>query len=109
MIYLASPYSSQDHAVMEDRFDKVCRYTGFLMKQGLVVYSPIVHCHPIAIRVELPRDWGYWGKFDTEMISFASSFMILKLPGWDTSKGVAAERGIAVSLALHVVEVDYTL
>jgi hypothetical protein len=106
MIYLASPYSDKDPDVMEARFHAVCRFAGRLMREGQVVYSPIAHCHPIAVRVELPRDWGFWQKFDREMIAKADELWILRLPGWDSSRGVAAERQIALDLGLNVVEVD---
>ncbi|MBU2072740.1 MAG: DUF1937 family protein [Gammaproteobacteria bacterium] len=106
MLYLASPYSDPDPAVMEVRFDAVCRKAGELMNAGNVVYSPIAPCHPIAVRVGLPRTWDFWEKFDREMLKGADSFAILRLPGWDTSKGVAEERKIAEELGIPVTEID---
>ena len=106
MIYLASPYSDSDHAVMEQRFDAVCRYAGKLMNEGHVVYSPIAHCHPIAVRVGLPRDWVFWEKFDREMLRCATEFIVLKLDGWEQSKGVRAESEIAKSMGLSVGYVE---
>jgi hypothetical protein len=106
MIYLASPYSDPDPAVMEARFDAVCRYAGKLMNEGLVVYSPIAHCHPIAVRTGLPRDWTFWKKFDTEMLAKATEFRVLKLSGWAISKGVEAERQIAREMGIPIVEVE---
>ena len=106
MIYLASPYSDPDPLVMEQRFDAVCRKAGELMNTGLVIYSPIAHCHPIAVRVGLPRDWAFWKTFDTVMLKGATAFYILRLPGWDTSKGVKAEREIAESMGVPVTEID---
>lgn len=106
MIYLASPYSDPNPTVMEGRFDAVCRKAGELMSQGLVVYSPIAHCHPIAIRVGLPRDWAFWKQFDREMLEGASAFWILRLPGWETSAGIRGEREIASELGVPVQEID---
>ena len=106
MIYIASPYSDPDHAVMEQRFDAVCRYAGRLMNEGNVVYSPIAHCHPIAVRVGLPREWAFWKQFDTVMLTAATSMHVLRLPGWENSKGVRAEREIAERLGLYIKEVD---
>jgi nucleoside 2-deoxyribosyltransferase len=106
MIYLASPYSDPDPAVMEQRFDAVCRKAGKLMNAGFVVYSPIAHCHPIAMRVGLPRDWAFWQKFDRVMIRAATDFYVLRLPGWETSKGVAAERKIAEAMGLRTVFIN---
>jgi hypothetical protein len=106
MIYLASPYSDPNPAVMEARFDAVCRYAGKLMNEGHVVYSPIAHCHPIAVRTGLPRDWAFWQKFDTEMLRGAAEFWVLKLPGWESSKGIKGEREIAEMMGIPVVEVE---
>lgn len=106
MIYLASPYSDSNHEVMESRFEAVCLKAGELMNQGLVVYSPIVHCHPIAVRIGLPRTWEYWKNFDYEMLKGAKRFVILRLPGWENSKGIQGEREIAESLGLKVEFID---
>lgn len=102
MIYLASPYSHADPAVMEERFDAACRAAGSLIASGLVVYSPIAHTHPIAVRVDLPRAWDFWQKFDTTIIGRCSALVVLMLPGWNESRGVAAEIAIAVSLGLPI-------
>jgi hypothetical protein len=106
MIYLASPYTDPDHAVMEQRFDAVCRKAGELMNRGEVVYSPIAHCHPIAVRVGLPRDWTFWEKFDREMLRSATDFYVLRLPGWEASKGITGERQIAEAMGLRTVFID---
>lgn len=92
---------------MEWRFDAVCRKAGEMMNSGLVVYSPIAHCHPIAVRIELPRTWDFWKKFDTEMIKRATELHVLQLPGWDKSTGVKAECEIAESLGIPVKFVPY--
>lgn len=91
MIYLASPYSHPHRSVRFQRFIAVSLATAKLMNEGEVVYSPIVHNHTLAELVDLPRDWDYWKKFDTEMLSKADRFIILKLLGWTESKGVTAE------------------
>ena len=38
------------------------------MLQGAVVYSPIVHSHPIVERFRLPMDWNFWQHFDRSII-----------------------------------------
>lgn len=91
MIYLASPYTSPNPALMEERFEKACAAVAQLMNEGATVYSPIVSCHPVAIRHDLPRDWTYWERFDREMINLSIRLIVLKVEGWDTSKGVTAE------------------
>lgn len=91
MIYLAGPYAHEDVKIMEERFNKLTRYAGELMKLGVLVYSPITHNHPIATRIELPRTWDYWRDFDLAVLSRCSQLIVLKLPGWNKSVGVNAE------------------
>ena len=102
MIYLASPYTHESHDVMELRFDAACRAAGKLMAEGHVVFSPIAHTHPIAVRCELPRGWDFWERFDHEFVLAAIKLIVLKLDGWDTSKGVRAEIAIAVDAGIPV-------
>lgn len=61
-IYLAVPYSHHDPSVRAVRFARVNRVAGKMMAAGKLVLSPISHSHPIALAVELPRDWQYWQK-----------------------------------------------
>lgn len=108
VIYLASPYSvgNASPAELEQRFEAACAAVGHLMLEGEVVYSPIVHCHPIAVRYSLPRDWEFWHKFDREMLRGAHELRILKLPGWEESKGIAAEKQIAFEFYLPITYMD---
>jgi len=108
MIYIASPYSHDDNAVMERRFDEVCRITGRLMAQGFIVFSPIAHTHPIAVRSALPRGWDYWRKFDNEFIRGSEKVIVAMMDGWKESKGVQAEISIAKELGIPVEYMEVT-
>ena len=100
--YLASPYTHDDPEVMEQRFHAVCRVAARMMREGELVFSPIAHTHPIAVAGELPRGWEFWERYDRAMISHASKVVVLTLPGWTHSRGVAAEITIAKELGLAV-------
>lgn len=102
MIYLASPYSHPDHAVEERRFEEVCKIGGGLMAKGLVIFCPIAHTHPIAVRCELPRGWDYWKQFDHEFIAASSKVIVAMMDGWRESRGVTAEIAIAHELGIPV-------
>ena len=106
LIYLASPYSHTDRAVVEARFDAVCVEAAILMAAGHHIFSPIAHTHPIAMRGELPTDWTFWQQYDTAMIRACSALWVLMLDGWDTSKGVAAEMAIATELGIPVIYIE---
>ena len=106
MIYLASPYSHADPEVMEDRFRRVCAVASRLMLQGLHIFSPIAHCHPIAVTGGLPKGWEFWGSYDKDIISKCDRFLVLRLPGWEESKGVQAEIKIWEEMGGTVEYVD---
>jgi hypothetical protein len=89
LIYLASPYSHPDPLVREARFDAACRATVDLIRAGHVVFSPIVHGHPLA-RFGLPTDWSFWQRFDEEHLRRCCEVLVLQADGWRESEGVRA-------------------
>ena len=94
-IYLASPYTHSDPAIMEYRFKVVCRVAARLMREGNYIFSPIAHTHPIAVAGDLPKGWEYWSGYDKVMIRSCNELWILEIPGWQDSKGITAERKLA--------------
>lgn len=102
MIYLASPYSHDNASVRVGRFKAVCRHAARLMSEGQVVFSPIAHTHPLSVYGNLPTDWKFWEKYDTEIIRLCEKVVVLKLKGWEKSVGVQAEIRIAERLEIPV-------
>jgi hypothetical protein len=99
MLYLASPYTHGDPRVREARFDAACRATAALVRAGHVVFSPVVHSHPL-VRFGLPTDWEYWERCDREYLRHATELVVLKLDGWRESVGVQAEIDLALDMGL---------
>lgn len=97
MIYLASPYSHDDPEVRERRFRQVCAAAARLMRGGHHIFSPIAHSHPIALAGNLPGDFEYWRAYDEAMIAACAEVWVLRLDGWQDSKGIEAEIMIAAS------------
>ena len=102
LVYLACPYKDDDPEVMRERFNTVTRVAGHFMAQGLTIYSPITHCHPIAQATDLPRSWDYWEKIDRAYLTCSHALYALCLPGWDKSEGVTAEIAIARELGIEI-------
>lgn len=92
-VYLASPYSDDRADVREKRYRQTCEKAARMMMQGIVVFAPIAHSHPIALF--LPEQYlihhAFWMHHDLPMLEKASKLAVLTLEGWDKSKGVAAE------------------
>lgn len=92
MIYLASPYSHPEPDVMECRYEVVMRITARLIVDAkLIVYSPIVHCHVMAIKHQLPKDAEFWKVYNLGVLQKCDSLWVAKLSGWEQSKGVLWE------------------
>ena len=95
-IYLASPYSSPDPFTRWIRYFEAGRYAAYLMRHGLYVFSPIVHCHPLAETFGLPLSWDYWRGYDLAMLAACARVEVLALPGWRESRGVQEEIATAI-------------
>ena len=102
MIYLAGPYSHEDPKVREQRFEALTKKAAELMIDGLVIFSPITHGHAIADRHDLPLDFQWWQNQCLDILSRATSMVVLRLPGYDESKGVSAEIAHAERLNIKI-------
>lgn len=97
MIYLASPYTSKARtseerwATMTRRYDQVVQAAAAMLKAGYYVYSPIAHCHVMAMRHDMPKDFEFWRDWDIHMIDRADEVWVLKLEGWEMSYGMSEE------------------
>lgn len=90
-VYLASPYSHPCPAMRECRYLMAMAATAEMIRQGLVVFSPIVHSHPLAVAHDLGLDFKAWEHIDHAMIRACERVIVLKLEGWEESHGVQAE------------------
>lgn len=95
MIYLAGPYSDADPEIEAMRFRCLTIVAGSLIRQGRIVLSPITHSHPIHLELlahlgeSLTND--QWREYDEAFMNVCSEMVILRLPGWEQSKGIKQE------------------
>jgi hypothetical protein len=102
MIYVAAPYSDPDLEVRKARYRAACAYVASLIGDGLHPISPVVHCHPIAQRHDLPGNWEFWRRYDLSLLRRCDEMHVLMLPGWEESIGVTAEIEAAELMAIPV-------
>lgn len=102
-IYLASPYSSPDAAVVTARFLAVEHCLAALLRAGKVVYSPIVHNHEVATKYDLPKDFNFWQQHNFGILAKSSALWVLCLEGWQQSRGVQAEITFAKQAQIPVL------
>ncbi|KKL45096.1 hypothetical protein LCGC14_2359110 [marine sediment metagenome] len=91
MIYLASPYSNLHPEWRQALYERACEATIGLMKRKKVVFSPIVHCHPLAVLGGFGTDFKQWGKFCLRILKASDVMYILMLTDWEKSVGIAKE------------------
>lgn len=90
--YLASPYAKYPTG-HELAFRDIAEVTAHLMERGVYVFSPIVHTHPVSKYVKRASnvDHDFWLNLDRPFMRAAYGCLVAKLPGWDKSRGIAAE------------------
>lgn len=99
LMYLATPYSDPNPRTRAKRFSLALDASAILMKRkGIMVYSPIVQCHLIALNHALPTDSAFWESRDRRMIQACDVFTVLICDGWKQSVGVKAEYEYARSI-----------
>ena len=107
LVYLAVPYSHPDPVIREWRFNEVNKLAAKLMKEGIIIFSPISHCHSIAIGYTLSTDWKFWKNYDIAYLSCSKKLLVYKLDGWETSIGVTSEIKIANELGIPIEYIEY--
>lgn len=89
--YLATPYSKHPLGV-EGAFREACKLSGWMIKLGIRIYSPIAHTHPIAIHAGMdPLDHEIWMPADRPLMDAAAGLIVYKRPGWEESLGIREE------------------
>lgn len=109
MIYLASPYSHPDPAVVAERIKVFCKIDSMICKEGkgeIVTVSPLAKHLLFVNGSDLPTDWNFWKGYSTTLMTKCSQLWVIKSEGWDTSTGVAAEIDLATRLHLPIRYID---
>jgi len=109
-VYVAGVYSAQKHlccaerrVIHAKRFDALTHYAGVLMREGLKVFSPISHSHPIALaHPNMSTYTNFWIRQDTPGLVNSRFMHVLESDGWRESFGVAREIEIAKE---HEIEI----
>ena len=104
--YLCSPYSHADPAVRQARFDAACKVAARLMREGNVVFSPIAHSHPIEQHLGEVEAHDFWMWQDLPILRHAAKVLVLRLDGWEASKGIALELEAAGHWKIPVEHID---
>lgn len=92
LVYIASPLTHPDPAVLTARQTAAADYAALLVNQGVIAYAPVTYTRLLTELGAAPPDWY---QFDLHFLARADELRILTLPGWEQSYGVQLERQFA--------------
>lgn len=110
MDYLASPFTdvlTNDETIEHQRYLDTLLITTIFHTKGEFVYSPIVHHYSMYKAYNLQGGFEHFRIWDFHMIALSEKLRILKLAGWEYSRGVREESDLARALLLPIVEIDF--
>lgn len=91
LLYVGTPYTKYPGGI-EVAFKDACFLTSRLVGAGLKVYSPIVHCHAVAVNGGIdPLDHTFWLSVDAAMMHKADAIIVAMMAGWESSHGIQHE------------------
>lgn len=91
LYYMASVYT-QFPKGLEQAYIEASKSAAMLLKRGLNVFSPIAHSHPIALYGGIDKiDHDFWMRLDIAILDECAGLLVVMMPGWRESKGIAAE------------------
>ncbi len=106
LIYLACPFRHREFNIMKKRCAAAHFVAAELTSLGLFVFSPLTH-NEILIDLcedEVPKE--HWMEFDLTILSICKKLIIIKMEGWDISKGVQREMLFAKNKKIPIEKID---
>ena len=77
------------------------KYTAAIINAGHLVFSPILHCHPLAQHHALPGNYEFWRNYNHHMLRLCTEVWVIRVQGWEDSEGVRGE--IAEAFAHNIL------
>lgn len=113
IVYLASPYTNHPEGRAE-AFVRTRQLAQILLLRGVVVYSPVVHGHPLGGVVKqdgdhmgtVPMTSEFWLAHCRPFLDAANHMLVFMDEGWKESRGVTYEIGYMHARRRPVVGVD---
>lgn len=99
LVYLAAPYTHDLSRVMAQREQQATACAAWLMRQGVAVFSPLSHGHPIGGKLG-PTTYDDWALVDERVLAVSDAVLVLDIPGAAESRGVRRELELARRLGI---------
>jgi hypothetical protein len=103
LIYLACPFRHEDVNIQKKRCATAHYVAAQLIAQGEHVFSPLTH-NEILIDLVPHIPGEHWMQFDLTILAICDKLLVLKLDGWEISKGVQREIAFAQKNGIPIEE-----
>lgn len=109
MIYLASPYSDPDPTVRLRRAFQAQDFVLQNLRKSIYLYSPIMYYHGISVLFKLPSEFEFWRGTNEDALANSDALWVLKLEGWERSRGIQHELAFAAANDIPIEHVEFRL
>lgn len=106
MEYLACPYRHPDPLIQRKRCAAAHYTAARLFAKGRRVFSPLTHNEILIDILDDALPGESWLQFDLGVLAACKKLLILKMEGWELSKGVQREMLFAQERGLPIEELD---
>ena len=103
LTYVASPYWDPDPEVIRARRRQALEATIRLVNQRITAFCPVVYTSELHLAGAHGENWY---DFDLTFLARAERMVVLKIPGWDKSRGILIEIGFAKARGIPVYGMD---
>ncbi len=106
LIYLACPFRHADPFVRRKRCAAAHYVAAQLFLKGMHVFSPLTHNEILIDIIQDKVPGEHWMQFDLTLLAQCKKLYVLKMDGWEKSKGVAREMAFAHANGIQIQEID---
>lgn len=107
--YVATPFTLHPRGHNAAYLDALIAEAWF-RNRGFRAYVPIARTHGVSDHIGIPpEDHDFWMSVDTPFMDRAAGLVVVKIPGWDSSKGVAFEIKVFTMQQKPVVYLEWPL
>lgn len=91
--YVASPYSHPEEKWRRERYEVAVKAAKTLSRLGYSAFVPIAYdgLWDLDPTFTVDHSWTFWEKIDLPLLNNCSALVLLEIPGWKESRGVAGE------------------
>ncbi len=104
--YLACPFRHVDPNIQKKRCLIAHYVAAKLSLQGHLIFSPLTHNSLLIDIIEDKVPPEHWMRFDLTILAACNKLIVLKLEGWESSKGVQREILFAQEKKILIEEMD---